>query len=223
MEVIYSPRGRAREYSKWALNVYNGCSHGCVYCYVPKIVNREYNSFRTDVYPRKKVVELLEHDLNKHHAALQGEEDAVLLSFTCDPYQPIEEKLKLTRQCLELFCKYGVPVQILTKGCRIAQRDFDLLQMSPFNKYAVTITHTDSDFLKKLEPNASSYEERVASLRLAREKGITTWVSLEPVIEFEETYKIIEATHMMVDQFRVGKLNYDPYETQLDWKNSAGV
>jgi DNA repair photolyase len=217
MNVIYGPRGKAGEYSKWALNIYNGCSHGCTYCYVPVIVKRKYKDFISNVTVRRNILELLEGDLKKHHEALHTEENAVLLCFTCDPYQPMEAETALTRRCLNLFTQYEVPVQILTKGCKIAQRDFDLLVKNRFNKYAVTMTHTNNYFLKKLEPNASTFEERVYSLELAKEKGITTWVSLEPVVSFEETYKVIDETHLVVDEYKVGKLNYDPYEKQLDW------
>ena len=220
MNVIYGPKGRAGEYSKWALNVYNGCAHGCTYCYVPGIVKRSYADFSSKVFPRANVVNLLRKDLEAHADGLiMGEGDnTVLLCFTCDPYQLVEEELKITRQCLELFTSFDVPVQVLTKECKIAIRDFDLLEKNKLNKYAVTITHTNNDFLKKMEPNASTFDERVQSLELAKEKGITTWVSLEPVVNFEETYKIIDETYFVVDQFKVGKLNHDPYEKQLDWK-----
>jgi hypothetical protein len=147
------------------------------------------------------------------------EDPTVLLSFACDPYQPIEEELKITQKCLELFVQFGVPVQILTKGCKLAVRDFDLLAHSSYNRYAVTLTHTDDEVLSRIEPGASTYQERLSSLRLAKELGISTWVSLEPVIDFNETYKIIEDTKEFVDHYKVGKLNHDPYADKLDWRD----
>jgi DNA repair photolyase len=216
MNVIYTPSGRAREYSKYALNLYNGCEHGCVYCYVPKIVRRTYKDFTTNVSKRMNVIQQLTKDLTKYSEALK--DDGVLLCFTCDPYQPREEVESLTRACLKLFDGFGVPVEVLTKGCKLAMRDFDILVNNKNNKYAVTLTHTSNEFLAKLEPKASTFDDRVHSLEVAKKAGITTWVSLEPVISFEETYEIIRRTHSVVDQFRVGKLNHDTYEKQLDWR-----
>ena len=214
MNVIYNPKGRAGEYSKWALNVYNGCTNGCVYCYVPDIQNKSYTQFKMTGIPRKYLLNNLELDLKNHGSKIDS---PVLLCFTCDAYQAIEETELLTRKCLEKFIEYKVPVQILTKGTHLAVRDFDLLSQDERNKFATTLTHTDNTVLERVEPGASTYESRVAALTKAKEMGIFTWVSLEPVIAAEETLKIIELTHSVVDHFKVGKLNHDPYANQIDW------
>jgi len=220
MGVLYHPSGRAEEYSKWALNVYNGCEHGCIYCYVPAIVRKSYKQFSSGTTPRANVVRLLEKDL-KEFSEIEIHaweyEDPVLLSFTCDPYQPVEAKHRITRQCIELFNEYHVPVQVLTKGCDLALDDLDLLSQGDFNMFATSLTHTDNDFLSKMEPRASTYEDRIAALMEAKELGIKTWVSLEPVVVVEETLEIIRDTYEVVDKFKVGKLNHDPYGGKIDW------
>jgi DNA repair photolyase len=215
MNVVYNPRGRAGEYSKWALNVYNGCTNGCAYCYVPAIQKKTYAQFKSSGHPRKYLINQLELDLQKGREEIDG---PVLMSFTCDPYQKIEETELLTQQCIELFVMYDVPFQVLTKSTDLAIRDFDMYSTNSSNRFATTLTHTDNDRLSKLEPGASSYDSRVNALTKAKDLGIFTWVSLEPVVDPKVTLQIIEDTHLVVDHFKVGKLNHDPYEKTIDWK-----
>ena len=216
MRVIYNPSGKAGEYSKWAVNIYNGCAHGCYYCYAPAIARKTHEDFQRQVSPRSRIVENIEHDLDKYGHEIDS---AVLFCFMCDAYQPMEKETGLARRCLELFVKYAVPVQVLTKGTDIAIRDFDLLETSLENMFAVTLTHRDSEVLSRIEPRASSYQSRVSALKLAKERGIFTWVSLEPVVKVEETLQIIEEVHPYVDHFKVGKLNHDPLQKRIDWSD----
>lgn len=216
MQVIYNPRGRAGEYSKWAINVYNGCTHGCAYCYVPPIMRKSHSEFKAKAFAKVNVVKKLEADLRLHREEIDS---PVLFCFTCDAYQPIEKELKITRACLELFMQYEVPFQVLTKGTDLVLRDLDLFVEHSENMFATTLTHTNEDILKKLEPLAASFESRVKALETMHEENVFTWVSLEPVVDVEETLKIIEKTHPVVDHFKVGKLNHDPHEHTINWSD----
>ncbi len=87
MRVIYEPKGKAREYSPLALNLYNGCSNGCKYCYVPAYCRRDRKEFKNNTVVRKDVLKKLERDCQE----LKGGSQQILMCFTSDPYQIAEE------------------------------------------------------------------------------------------------------------------------------------
>lgn len=213
MPVIYEPKGKAREYSPLALNIYEGCSHGCIYCYARMIRKKKLEQF---IYskPRVDILSKLENDLRKW----KGPKEAVLLCFMCDPYQPIDADLKLTRLAIKALNRHGFPVQILTKGGMRAARDFDILSRNQGNKFAVTLTTNDPAESRQWEPGATLPDERIESLKQAHEKGIETWVSFEPVFNPNAVYRLINATHSFVDLYKVGKLNYHSRAKEIDWR-----
>jgi len=211
--VIYEPRGRAGEYAPLAVNLYRGCGHGCTYCYAPEATFIDRQEF-IKAAPRKDIIEKLEKDTPS--AAHSGEKGNVLLCFTCDPYQPINEFYGLTRQAIEILHNNGFGVTILTKGGERAESDFDLL--GPRDEFATTLTFLDEQKSRQWEPGAAIPEERIEALRKAHELGIKTWVSLEPVIEPAESLEIIRQTHTFVDFFKVGLLNYHPRGKEIDWR-----
>lgn len=88
MSIIYEPKGRAKEYCELAANLYRGCGHGCRYCYAPDATRADREKFYREPQPRKSVIEKLRKDA----FTISGiEKRPVLLCFTCDPYQPINE------------------------------------------------------------------------------------------------------------------------------------
>lgn len=209
--VIYKPRGAALEYSPLAVNLYRGCPNGCQYCYVPGCLNRTREEFVREYGPRTKIIDLLQKDLIEMKA---GRDDRqVLLCFTCDPYPGEYEDNITTQWALELFKAYNQPFQLLTKGGMKAARDFHLYKKS--DAYAVTLTLLDESRSLEWEPGAALPKDRIASLRKAKEKGISTWVSFEPVIDPEEVYKLYDLTKGFVDLYKIGKLNH--YRNETDW------
>uniref|UniRef100_A0A6M3JNR2 Radical SAM superfamily protein n=1 Tax=viral metagenome TaxID=1070528 RepID=A0A6M3JNR2_9ZZZZ len=139
----------------------------------------------------------------------------MLLCFTCDPYQPINDIFGLTGQAIGILHDNGFNIAILTKGGKRAERDVDLLQLG--DEFATTLTFLDEQKSLKWEPGAALPGERIEVLRKAHELGIRTWVSLEPVIEPDESLEIIRQTYKFVDLYKVGKLNYLPQAGQIDW------
>lgn len=210
MQTIYEPKGRAKEYGELALNLYRGCSHGCFYCYAPKVLRITREDF-LDPQPKPNIIE----KLKKTAPQYTGLE--VFLCFTCDPYQPIDSKLRLTRQALEIFAQNEIKPTILTKGGIRSTRDFDIL----FNcdgKYGATLTYLDPALSQLEEPTAAPPQERIEALKQAHESRIYTWVSLEPVIDPEQSLEIIRMTHEYVNEYRVGKWNHDERAKEIDWK-----
>lgn len=210
--IIYQPKGKALEYSPLAANLYRGCSHGCVYCYAPAATFTDQEVFRSQVCPRKNVLNQLKTDAAKFF----GDTRRVLLSFTSDAYQPIEEKLELTRTALFLFAESGLKAGVLTKGGMLAVRDFDILAKMDA-EFAVSLTTDDETESKQWEPGAALPHERIESLRVAKRYGIPTWVSFEPVINPGAVMRLIDATAEVVDFYKVGKLNHHPFAKRIDW------
>ena len=213
MALIYEPRGKAAEYSPLALNIYKGCSHGCVYCYAPAATYKQRDEFHSTVSPRKNFINELDKDLAKFH----GDKRPVLLCFTTDPYQPIDETAKLTRWALMSLVKNGNAIRILTKGGMRAARDFDLMKKGGV-EFGTTLTFIDESLSAEWEPKAAAPSNRIDAIRSAKEYGVKTWVSLEPVIDPDQAYRIIEETHSFVDIYKVGKLNYHPIAKTIDWR-----
>ena len=220
MPIIYEPMGKAREYSALAANYYKGCSHGCVYCYVPSCLLKTREEFHSDIAKRPRVLEEMERDLKKLSASSKSRE-TILFSFTSDPYQPFDSEARTTREAIALCNRFDFPVQILTKGGLRSVVDLDILSKFSGNKFAATLTVCSEKDRLKWEPNAPPYEERVEALRLAHEAGVETWVSFEPVLYPEDVYKIVKETAGFVDLCKVGKLNHHPHAKTIDWKKFA--
>lgn len=215
--VIYAPKGPALEYSPLALNLYVGCSHGCKYCYAPSCMfkKREEYDKEENIYIRDGILDKLQKDLIE--MSMLKDRRRVLLCFITDPYQGEYSFNKITSEALALFKAYNIPFQILTKGGMKAARDFYLYKKG--DAYATTLTFYDEKKSEEWEPMAASPKERIKSLRKAKEKGIETWVSFEPVIDPKETYKLFEASKEVTDLYKIGKINnYKQIDKNIDWR-----
>ena len=197
IKTIYKPKGRAKEYGDFALNIYSGCPHRCHYCYVPDILRKEKEDFHTIVKERPDIVEATKKYIESHH--FTG--NLVHLCFTCDPY-PTGYDSSATREIIKLLKDSGNHVQILTKGS--GTRDFDLLDGDDW--YGVTLDGASSTGGHLLE-----------DIKLAKEKGIKTWVSFEPVVNAENVLSLIRKVSGIADKVKIGKLNH--CESDIDWKS----
>ena len=210
--IIYEPRGRAREYSPLAANLYRGCAHGCKYCYAPSCLYMDAASFHRNPTPRQRVFEQLKKEAPKYH----NDEREVLLCFTSDPYQPIEQELGLTRSVLALFAAANVKYSVLTKGGSRAVRDFDIMSCSKA-RYGTTLLFIDEKSRLEWEPNASTINDRIQAIQKAHELGIPTYISVEPVIDPAQALKLVAELNPIVDFWKIGKLNHHPLAKQIDW------
>jgi DNA repair photolyase len=212
---IYAPRGQAGEYSALAANPYRGCGHGCAYCYVPQVTKQERKEFDAGAMPRPNYLASLEKDAAKYQAA--GITEQVMLSFTTDIYNP--SNTSLTRPSLETLIEHGLGICPLTKGGTRALADIDLFRPSR-DAFASTLTSLDDRFSKKWERNAALPLDRIAALMAFYDRGIFTWVSLEPTIDVEASLSIVDATHEFVDLYKVGRANYVAEITRTtDWQD----
>lgn len=227
--IIYEPQGKAAEYAPLALNLYRGCSHGCTYCYAP-----DFTRTKRELFFNPSWVHLLGcvskdgytpdlKRLEREAQKLAGDPRQILLSFTSDPYQPKERKLGITRNALIILKRHRLHTTILTKSGRWGLcRDYNLLQMDFSTTWAVTLTHDRKSVSLEWEPQAAAPMDRILSLSLAKDLGLKTWVSFEPVIDPEAVYRLLDATHEFVDHYKVGKLNYHPRALEIDWRRFRG-
>jgi len=205
LKAIYQPKGRALEYSAWALNLYKGCTHGCFYCYGPGAAYRSESEYFGDPRELKDVLKNIESDRNVLRDS--GRPGPVLLSFLSDPYQPVEMETGLTRSVIKLLKEAGIKINILSKGGRRATRDFDLL--GPDDWAGTTLTFSDDEQSRTEEPQAGIPSERLRYLRTAKENGINTWASIEPVVDPVQAVDLIKRSLPFTDHFKIGKLNFD--------------
>ncbi len=220
MRVIYEPTGRAKEYAELALNHYLSCDHGCLYCYAPQALHKTREEFLKPA-PRKDVLYKLELDARELQRA--GEKRSILLSFTGDPYCQLDEKLKLTRGCLDILLTKRLNVTILTKGGRRSLRDFDYFA-SYYDQvtYAVTLTFARPADSLKWEPCAALPSERIEVLKQAHDLGLKTKASIEPPIDPEQSLELIEKTADFVDFYWIGSWNHDPRADEINWHEFGG-
>jgi len=216
-QIIYTPKGRAREYSALACNIYSGCGHRCIYCYAPDALRKTRDEFDIPSTRGATFLQRLQNEADKYEAAAVS--GRVLLCFTCDPYQPLDVEQKVTRSAIRILHDHGLDVQVLTKGGTRALRDLDLFV--PKDAFASTLTLLDDQASLKWEPGAALPGDRIAALQAFHEAGIPTWVSLEPVLDPSVALDIIRRTHSFVDLFKVGKINYHPLSNSIDWRSFA--
>lgn len=162
------------------MNIYRGCSHGCIYCDSRSKCYGFTHAFE-DIEVKENAPELLEKALrSKRQKCMIG------TGAMCDSYLHIEETLGLTRKCLELIDRYEYGVAIQTKSNRIL-RDLDLLQSINEKAKAVvqmTLTTYDEELCKKIEPNVSTTRQRFEVLMECKKRGIPTLVWMTPILPF---------------------------------------
>ena len=166
--------------AKNGMNLYRGCSHGCIYCDSRSKCYHMEHAFE-DIEVKENAVELLEDAL-----ARKRKKCMIGTGSMTDPYIPLEMKLGNVRKTLELIYEYGFGFTVITKSDRIL-RDLDLLQkINDKTKCVVqmTLTTYDEDLCRKIEPNVSTTEERFEVLQTLRDCGIPTVVWLSPILPF---------------------------------------
>jgi len=212
-DIIYIPKGKAREYSPYALNIYNGCDHNCKYCYVKTMRFTKYVP-NDEIEPRKDIIENLEKQLKKQEITEQ-----VLLCFMGDPYCHADIEYETTREILKILLRYNIPTAILSKGGKRILRDMDLFKEFQNIKIGATLTLIDEKESLYYEPGAATPKERIETLKILHNEGIMTWVSFEPVIKPDITIKLLELTQGYIDQYKIGKMNHYKLSYEVDWQD----
>lgn len=178
----------------WGINPYQGCEHGCSYCYARNTHEYwGYNAsldFERVVLYKKNAAQLLRAGFQKK----SWKPDSVMLAGNTDCYQPLERKLKLTRQILEVFQEFKNPVSIVTKNALIT-RDMDILEelaQKNLVKVAISINGLDEKVRSKLEPRTSTYKSRLKAVETLSKAGIPVQVLMAPIIPGLNDHQIMK-------------------------------
>ena len=162
------------------MNLYRGCTHGCIYCDSRSTCYQMRHAFE-DIEVKKNALELLEDTLRRRRKPCMIGTGAMT-----DPYIPLEKQLQFTRKALLLIEQYGFGVTLHTKSAGVL-RDLDLLRRIHHKTKAVvqmTLTTAEDALCKIIEPNVSPTSERAEALRILRDNGIPTVVWLCPILPF---------------------------------------
>ena len=194
---------------KLTFNPYTGCDHGCVYCYASSYIPRFY-----ECRPKKNLLSRLQ----KEAARLRGE--LVSVANSSDPYPRLEQKLGLTRKCLQILAESRCRLQIVTKS-DLVTRDIDVLQTVPC-VVSVTVLTADDGISARLEPGAPVSSKRLRAIESLVEAGIPTTVRIDPVIPFlnDDLAELVEA----VADLGVLHVTSSSYKVKPDnWKRFSAV
>ena len=197
---IYKPKGAAREYGELALNIYGGCPHRCFYCFAPRVLHMDRETFHATCEPRPGIVEAVQEQLER--IGMTGK--TVHLCFTCDPF-PTGYDCAPTLDIIRLLKRHGNHVQILTKGDGTAC--LDLLDEKDW--YGITLDGSES--------GTSAATMRISTVIKALERGVKTWVSFEPVVDPQAVIQYIDLVGGCFDRVKIGKLNYHKPPKPIDW------
>jgi DNA repair photolyase len=164
------------------MNLYRGCQHQCIYC-DSRSECYQIEDFNHDVLVKVNAIDLLRRELRgKRILATIG------TGSMNDPYMPLEAEVQLTRRALEVIAGYGFPVHVITKSDLVV-RDLDLLEQIHARTLAAvtfTITTTDDELARKLEPVAPAPSLRLTALQAVRRRGLPAGITLMPVLPFIE-------------------------------------
>lgn len=209
MKIIYQPKGAAGEYAKYAVNFVVGCSYRCKYCYNNKGItakrlggNPRWVQGKND-YNFLDLVHQFEDDIKKNLDVLR--KDGVFFSFTSDPLQ--DEWSQATYCALGVCEKYNIPATVLTKNGYIIRKEHMMnLFRKLIKKRLLTfgVTLTGRSLIE--EPYAPPEYERMIAITKLREMGAKTFVSFEPVINFNATLGWLLEVAPIIDEARIGLL-----------------
>jgi DNA repair photolyase len=167
-----------------SVNPYRGCEHGCIYCFArPSHAYHDLSpglDFESRLFAKPDAAALLREELGKPGYVCRP----IAFGTNTDPYQPIEAKWQITRQCLEVLAACDHPLTITTKSDRVT-RDLDILGPMARKGLAaamVSITSLEPKIAMTVEPRAPSPRRRLAAVRQLADAGIPTYVSIAPVI-----------------------------------------
>lgn len=210
---------------QYSLNPYQGCEHGCIYCYARN--SHEYwgfsagIDFERNIIVKKRAPELFRSFLQKKTWV----PCPISLSGNTDCYQPAERKFKLTRQILEIALEYRQPISMITKNALIL-RDLDILQeMASMNLCAVfvSINSLSEPLRQKLEPRTTTVTQRLRIIEQLSEAGIPVGVMEAPIIpglndtEIPALLKTVATAGAQWAGFTVVRLNGQIGEIFKEW------
>ena len=185
----------------YVVNPYIGCQHACSYCYARfmKRFTGHREPWGDFVDVKSNAANLLRVEINKKK---QGR---VWVSGVCDPYQPLEAKYKLSRQCLEILARNNWPAIIQTRS-PLVLRDMDIIRQGKGFEVGFSVTTADDAIRKLFEPKAPPVNERIRALDELHKAGIRTYAMIAPMLPGAEG--LAELLEGKVDYVLIDRMNY---------------
>lgn len=237
LKILSRPKGNAEEYGRWSVNPYIGCSHGCLYCYLKNgpsgaYLGQDAPVLKKDVVNDEHAYHLAMAEIIEHREEIV-KDGGLFMTFTSDPCAQETRDLFLriiNAVAIDQTCDNYVPCTVLTKNVDFLPYDCEneidlyeerLKQVLPwvnyigtchpisrhnsyYNRFAIGFTLTGHD---ELEPNASPNAERIKAIQWLDDHGYRIWASIEPVIDFESSFQMIQqALDAGCQHFKIGLL-----------------
>ena len=209
----------------YSINPYQGCEHGCIYCYARE--THEYwgfsagRDFESKIVVKKNAPQLLE----KQFLSKKWQPTPIMLSGNTDCYQPLEKQLKITRELLKVFAKFANPVSIITKNALIT-RDLDILaDLAKDNlvHVCISITSQDETLRRVLEPRTATFSKKISAIRQLSEAGVPVSVMTAPIIPGLNNHEIFNIIKIAAENgaktagYTVVRLNGSIASVFQDW------
>ncbi|MEN7548332.1 PA0069 family radical SAM protein [Rapidithrix thailandica] len=209
----------------YSINPYQGCEHGCIYCYARP--SHEYWGFSAGWDFESKIVvkKAAPQLLAKQLSAKNWQVAPVMLSGNTDPYQPLERQMKITRELLKVFAQFGNPVGIITKNSLVL-RDLDILSdlaVEGLVHVMISLTTLDECLRQVMEPRTATGAKRLETIEQLTAAGVPVGVMTAPVIpslndhELPELVKQAAAHGALTAGYTVVRLNGALAELFKDW------
>jgi len=208
-----------------SINPYQGCEHGCIYCYArPSHAYLGLSpglEFETRLFAKANAAELLRKELSRPGYRCE----LISLGANTDPYQPVEREHRITRGILEVLWEFRHPVGIVTKGSLI-ERDLDLLEpmaREGLVQVFVSIGSLDGDIARTLEPRAAAPYRRVETIRRLSARGVPCGTLVAPIIPFlndKDMERVLEAVSeagALMAGYTLLRLPWEVRELFKDW------
>lgn len=213
----------------WSMNPYQGCEHGCIYCYARNTHNYwGYSAgmdFERKILIKKSAPDLLEKKIKQKN----WDPLPIMLAGNTDCYQPAEQEFQITRKILEVLWRYRHPVGIITKNSLIL-RDLDLLSCMAKErlvKVSISLTSLDEDIRRLLEPRTASIANRLKTIQELSQAGISVNVMLAPIIPGINDHEILSMAKRVSElgaqsiAYTMVRLNGDVGLIFEDWLRKA--
>jgi len=207
------------EYADFCINHVEGCAHGCRFpCYAMMMKKRcgIIKDYKDWIQPKivSNALELLDQEIPRYKHKIKY----VHLCFSTDPFMyKYSEVADLTLKIIERLNKDNIRCTVLTKGI-YSKALVDTEKYGRNNDYGITLISLSEDFKRRIEPYSAPYNERIRALKYLHNKGLRTWVSMEPYpapnLVKQDVTKILN-TVSFVDKIVFGKLNYNVESNQL--------
>lgn len=213
--IIHKPGGKAGEYACWSIELYVGCSQGCYYCFNKRgrfsgVLGGSIPVLKKDLGNEAKALEVFKKELAVCKAEII-QDGGFFFSFLTDPCAP--ETITLIFMCIDYAISQGVPCKILTKRADWLDNPVVQNALSCKDMISVGFTLTGCD---NVEPSASPNEQRIEAMKTLHNAGVSTWASIEPILDPGCSLDMIEKSMNYCDHYKIGILSgvksYTPQE-----------